>query len=252
MVNKYFMAVNGALLETQTESAVVELSSAQLAEAEAVYAVGELENTLYSVVVLNEIGSQLYSPLNLRKLLGEATSEAEYIIFSRASQISVWHDQHRFCGRCGGVMEHHSVDLAKHCAACGLVQYPRISPCIIVLVTDGDRCLLARSPHFPPGRFSTLAGFIEAGETAEAAVHREIMEEVGIQVENVRYHQSQSWPFPHALMLGYFAEYAGGELAPDGVEIEEAHWYHRDHMPDLPPSFAISYALIEHFMLGKV
>ncbi|SIS76634.1 NAD(+) diphosphatase [Neptunomonas antarctica] len=218
---------------------------------EAIYPVGVLQGIDVQLIILAR-GSQISAEkANLRNLLSVSQDEHEYVLLSRAAQLIVWHNEHRFCGRCGHEMTHHKVDLAKHCSHCDLVQYPRISPCIIVLVVDGDRCLLARSPRFPPGRFSTLAGFIEAGETAEAAVHREVREEVGIEIKNVRYIQSQSWPFPHALMLGFVADYAAGELLPDGVEIEEAHWYQRDAMPDLPPSFAISYTLIERFLKGE-
>lgn len=219
---------------------------------EATYPVGMIGKDAVHVVILRRGTPILYEKANLRNLLSVSQNEQEYVTLSRAAQLIIWHNEHRFCGRCGHEMMHHSVDLAKHCEQCSLVQYPRISPCIIVLVVDGDRCVLARSPRFPPGRFSTLAGFIEAGESAEAAVHREIREEVGIEVENVRYFKSQSWPFPHSLMLGFFADYAGGELQADGVEIEEANWYHRDAMPDLPPSFAISSALIQQFLNGDV
>lgn len=219
---------------------------------EAVYPVGMIGEAAIHVIVLRRGSPISYEKANLRSLLSVSQNEQEYVTLSRAAQLIIWHNEHRFCGRCGHTMLHHAVDLAKHCEQCSLVQYPRISPCIIVLVVDGDRCVLARSPRFPPGRFSTLAGFIEAGESAEAAVHREIREEVGIEVNNVRYFKSQSWPFPHALMLGFFADYAGGELLADGVEIEEANWYHRDEMPDLPPSFAISSALIQEFLKGDV
>ncbi len=219
---------------------------------EAVYPVALIGKDAVHVVILKRGTPIPFEKANLRSLLSVSQNEQEYVTLSRAAQLIIWHNEHRFCGRCGHEMMHHSVDLAKHCEQCSLVQYPRISPCIIVLVVDGDRCVLARSPRFPPGRFSTLAGFIEAGESAEAAVHREIREEVGIEVENVRYFKSQSWPFPHSLMLGFFADYAGGELLADGVEIEEANWYHRDAMPDLPPSFAISSALIQQFLNGDV
>lgn len=219
---------------------------------EAVYPVGLIGKDAVHVVILKRGAVIPFEKADLRSLLSVSQNEQEYVTLSRAAQLIIWHNEHRFCGRCGHEMMHHSVDLAKHCEQCSLVQYPRISPCIIVLVVDGDRCVLARSPRFPPGRFSTLAGFIEAGESAEAAVHREIREEVGIEVENVRYFKSQSWPFPHSLMLGFFADYAGGELLADGVEIEEANWYHRDAMPDLPPSFAISSALIQQFLNGDV
>ncbi|ANG62429.1 NUDIX hydrolase [Marinobacterium aestuarii] len=188
----------------------------------------------------------------LRDALAQARNESEYGWLSRAAQLATWHEQHRFCGRCGAALIHHAQDLAKTCEPCGLSQYPRISPCIIVLVVRGDQCLLARAPHYAAGRFSTLAGFIEAGETAEAAVAREIQEEVSIEVQNVRYFKSQSWPFPHALMLGFFADYKAGELMPDGVEILEAHWFSRDNLPDLPPSFSISRQLIESYRRGEL
>ncbi|WP_409525966.1 NAD(+) diphosphatase [Nitrincola sp. MINF-07-Sa-05] len=186
---------------------------------------------------------------NLRSLLSlSAQDEYAYALLSRASQLSIWHDQHRYCGRCGTETLVHHQDLAKVCPACDLAQYPRISPCIIVLVMRGDECLLANGANFPPGRFSTLAGFIEAGESAEQAVAREIREEVGIEVSNIRFFSSQSWPFPHALMLGFFADHLAGELKPDGVEILDARWFRRDAMPDMPPSFSISRQLIDHYL----
>lgn len=222
---------------------------------EAEYPVGILDANQVTLVILARKPAHLILDLedaDLRSLLSVSKNEQEYVVLSRAAQLVTWHNEHRFCGRCGVEMQHHSVDLAKHCPACGLTQYPRISPCIIVLVMKGDECLLARSPRFPPGRFSTLAGFIEAGESAESAVHREIKEEVGIDVKNVRYVQSQSWPFPHSLMLGFFADYAAGVLKPDGEEIIEAHWYKKDQLPNLPPSFTISRALIDRFVKGAV
>ncbi|MBR9882997.1 MAG: NAD(+) diphosphatase [Oceanospirillales bacterium] len=191
-----------------------------------------------------------HEPLDLRASLSQSDAD-QFEVLARAAQISVWHDQHRFCGRCGTPAKPDKFELAKVCSQCGLSVYPRISPCIIVLVVDGDRCLLGHNPRFPPGRFSTLAGFIEAGETAEAAVAREVREEVGVEVSNVRYVKSQSWPFPHSLMFGFIADYAGGALQPDGVEITEAGWFTRESLPDLPPRFSISYQLIERFLHGR-
>ncbi|MFC6672418.1 NAD(+) diphosphatase [Marinobacterium aestuariivivens] len=248
------LAVDGCLLEAPecgfrfSPDFVARLG---MAEIEARYALGGIaEGTL---LVLRR-GAEPAAGLNsaqLRGLLASAASELDYARLSRAAQLAVWHEQHRFCGRCGGPLQQHGQDLAKHCEPCGLSQYPRISPCIIVLVYRGDRCLLAHAPHYPAGRYSTLAGFIEAGESAEAAVAREIREEVGIEVQNIRYYKSQSWPFPHALMLGFFAEYRAGDLVPDGVEILDARWFGRDEMPDLPPSFAISSHLIEAWRRGE-
>lgn len=201
----------------------------------------------YGLIVLEQLPSGMQSDGSLRKALSQARSEQEYARIARAAQLATWYDQHRFCGRCGGGLVAHEQDLARACPSCELVQYPRISPCIIVLVRHGDRCLLAHSGRFPPGRYSTLAGFIEAGETAEAAVRREVMEEVGIRVDNLEFFASQAWPFPHQLMIGFFADYVGGELIPDGEEILQAAWFDRDHLPDLPPPYSISRQLIDHF-----
>ncbi|SEG00505.1 NAD(+) diphosphatase [Marinobacterium lutimaris] len=198
-------------------------------------------------LVLSKAPPEGFVPLDLRAELSMA-EESHFSRLARATQIAVWHDQHRFCGRCGTVSASVRGELAKRCPSCELVVYPRISPCIIVLVTRGDQCLLAHNTRFPDGRYSTLAGFIEAGETAEAAVAREIMEEVGVEVSNIRYAHSQAWPFPHSLMLGFYADYAGGEITPDGEEIDLAGWFSVDNLPQLPPEFTISRQLIEGFL----
>ncbi|MET3998902.1 NAD(+) diphosphatase [Marinobacterium sp. MBR-109] len=205
----------------------------------------------FGLAVLAQCPAGMTAVDGLRSLLARAVDEAEYARLARASQLATWHDQHRFCGRCGNTLEAHLQDLARQCPGCGLVQYPRISPCIIVLVTRGDRCLLAHSARFPAGRYSTLAGFIEAGETAEAALKREVHEEVGIEVNNIRFFASQSWPFPHQLMLGFFADHVDGELAPDGEEILQADWFGVDDLPDLPPPFSIARRLIDHFFASQ-
>ena len=171
--------------------------------------------------------------------------ESWFPLLSTALQVSSWLRDHRFCGRCGAGVVRLDAEFAMHCQACGLRNYPRISPCIITLVTHGDAMLLARSPRFPAGRFSTLAGFIEPGESAEEAVHREIFEEVGLTVGRIRYYRSQAWPFPHALMLGYFAEAATRRIRIDGVEIADAAWFMPERLPQLPPPYSISRALIE-------
>ena len=130
--------------------------------------------------------------------------------------------------------------------ACGHVSYPRIAPAMMVLVKRGNAVLLARNVAAPPGRFSALAGFLEPGESVEEAIHREVCEEVGVAVKDLRYFASQSWPFPGSLMLAFTAEYAGGELAPDGTEIVEARWFGPgDPLPQLSPSQSISRALID-------
>ncbi|MCE9684175.1 NAD(+) diphosphatase [Halomonas alkalisoli] len=171
--------------------------------------------------------------------------ESWFPLLSTALQVSAWLRDHSYCGRCGAASVRLDGEFAMHCPACGLRNYPRISPCIITLVTHGNDMLLARSPRFPPGRYSTLAGFIEPGESAEEAVHREIFEEVGVTVGRIRYYRSQAWPFPHALMLGFFAEAASRRIRIDGVEIADAAWFSPERLPQLPPPYSISRALIE-------
>jgi NAD+ diphosphatase len=136
-------------------------------------------------------------------------------------------------------------EAAMRCPACGLLAYPRISPAVMVLVRDGDKLLLARSPHFKPGVFSALAGFVEPGETLEQCAAREVREEVGIEIANLRYFDSQPWPFPNSLMVAFFADYAGGTIRPDPAEIAEAAWFSPDELPILPDPISISRRLID-------
>lgn len=173
-----------------------------------------------------------------------------YRFISRAQQLLNWRLQHQYCGRCKDPLEQADTEMALVCTTCSNRVYPRISPCIIVLVERGDQALLAHNHRFTENRFSTLAGFVEAGETVERAVAREIHEEVGIEVKNLRYHQSQAWPFPDSLMLGFFADHAANELKPDGIEITEARWFSVDQLDqvDLPPKFTISRQLIDNWV----
>ena len=135
-----------------------------------------------------------------------------------------------------------------HCDSCGHINYPRLSPSIIVLVTKGEEMLLARNANWPAKMYSTLAGFVEPGESIEQTVHREVFEEVGLKVQNLKYFGSQSWPFPNSLMLGFHAEYAGGDIVCQPEEIADAQWYTKDSMPQTPPKTAISGWLIEEFL----
>ncbi len=184
---------------------------------------------------------------DLRMMLGRLP-ENWFMLAGRARQILDWDANHRFCGRCGAETHFHGKDRAKECPKCHLVQYPRLSPSIIVLVTRGVEVLLARSANFPPGLFSTLAGFVEPGETVEQAVHREVYEEVGLQLKNLCYQQSQPWPFPNSLMLGFHAEYQGGEINIDNDEIVEASWWPVDQLPMIPPKGSISRQLIDQYI----
>jgi len=191
-----------------------------------------------------------YGAATLFDWLGRCEAPLFYLA-GRAQQTVDWDRNHRFCGRCGHGNEDHPLDRAKHSPQCGRVQCPRLAPSIIVLVTDGDRVLLARNHGWPPGLFSTLAGFVEPGESVEQTVHREVAEEVGVRVDDLRYLGSQSWPFPNSLMLGFQARYAGGDIVCDDEEVAEARWFHLDDLPDIPPPSAISRWLIDDYCRAR-
>ncbi|MBN7797683.1 NAD(+) diphosphatase [Parahaliea mediterranea] len=184
---------------------------------------------------------------NLYHILGRV-EEPVFAMAGRAAQLLAWERDHQFCGRCGRPMEADLGERAMRCPPCGTINYPRISPCIIVLVTRGEELLLARNANFPRPMYSTLAGFIEAGETAEETLAREVREEVGVEVRNIRYFGSQSWPFPNQLMLGYFADYAGGDIVCDPVEIADARWFHYRDLPQVPPPSSVAGQLIRHYI----
>lgn len=183
----------------------------------------------------------------LRSIWGNVGQEA-YRLAGKAVQIVEWDRTHRFCSACGAPTILKQDEGAKACPACGALYFPRLSPAVIVLIRDGERALLARSHRFPPGRYSTVAGFVEPGETLEEAAEREIMEEVGVRVKNLTYFGSQPWPFPHSLMVGFTAEYAGGEIRLQESEIADARWFTPDAMPDLPPPLSIARRLIDWFL----
>ncbi|GAA5316585.1 MAG: NAD(+) diphosphatase [Candidatus Pelagadaptatus aseana] len=183
----------------------------------------------------------------LRALLS-GLSPTMYEIAARALQVVTWDRDHRFCGRCGAETQPHNNERAKVCGSCRLEFYPRLSPCVITVVTRDEYCLLAHNPQFPARYFSALAGFVEAGETLEAALAREVKEEVNIDVGPMSYFGSQSWPFPSQLMIGFHAEYQSGEIEVDGLEIAEANWYRYDDLPLIPPEGTLSGQLIRGFV----
>jgi len=199
-----------------------------------------------------EVGADTQAPegMDFEDLRGlfYRVDEDFFRMAGRAKQLVGWHATHRFCGCCGGKTEPASGELAMRCTRCGLLHYPRLSPAAIVLVRKGDKILLAHSPGFPQGLYSVLAGFVEPGESIEEAVVREVREEVGIEVTNVRYFGSQPWPFPNSLMIGFTADYTGGDLIPEPGEIEDAGWYSADDLPQLPPRISIARAMIDDFV----
>ena len=168
-------------------------------------------------------------------------------IVGTARQTADWILTHRFCGRCAAPTSLDEGSGALLCTACEQAHYPRIAPAVIVLVERGREALLGRSPRFPEGVYSTLAGFVEPGETLEACVHREIEEEAGVLVHNLRYFGSQSHPFPHSLMVGFIAEWRAGDLRIDTDELVDARWFDVDDLPLRPHPRSIAFRLIEDF-----
>jgi len=183
----------------------------------------------------------------LRQVLIDGDDEL-FLIAGRGRQILEFHRTHRYCGLCGRPNREHDKEIALYCPECKHTCYPRVSPCIIVLVTRGEELLLARSARFPTAMYSTLAGFIEAGETIEQAVHREVLEEAGVRIRDLRYYASQAWPFPHQLMIGFHALHDSGDITLDDEEIVDAQWWHYTALPQTPPRSAMSGMLIASFI----
>ena len=168
-----------------------------------------------------------------------------------ARQLLHWRLAHRFCGACGTPLAHHPTERAMACRACGHIAYPRINPVVITLVYRGDQILLVHKANGAFPFWSLVAGFVEAHETLEMAVARELVEEVGLRVKNIRYASSQPWPFPNNLMFGFTAEYDSGDITPDGVEISEGGWFGRDNLPPIPSRISIARRLIDAFFAQK-
>lgn len=180
-----------------------------------------------------------YSWHSLRSLLG--VLDGEFLgLAGRAYQLAEWARTHRYCGACATPMKLATGDRSFVCPACGMTAYPRISPAMMVLIRKGDQVLLALHANAPYKRFTALAGFLEAGESVEEAIHREVYEEVGLKVHNLQYFSSQSWPFPHSLMLAFTADYLEGEIRVDPNEIAEARWFGPDdEWPERPADGAM-------------
>ena len=192
----------------------------------------------------------IFQLVSLYNILGHV-EKSLFLLIGQAFQILCWSMEHQFCGKCGNKMIPHEYERAMCCSICKSQVYPRISPCVIVLVTRGEQFLLARNINFPQPMFSTLAGFLEAGESVENALHREVEEEVDLKIKNISYYGSQPWPFPSQLMLGFYAQYCSGEIKCNPKEIAEASWYSRKNLPMIPPASSIAGELIRNFLINN-
>ncbi|MBM3677026.1 MAG: NAD(+) diphosphatase [Actinobacteria bacterium] len=247
----YVLAVHGArLLVIEGEPARLPRFGEARVEGARHY-LGALDGiACWSIVLAEESPAppgMTFAPLRPLHALVE---EDVFPVAGRAVQIAEWHETHRFCGRCGLPTEDAPGERAKRCPGCGLHAYPRVAPAVIVRVTRGDRILLARGTRFPEAIYSILAGFVDPGESLEECVVREVREEVGIELRDVRYWASQPWPFPHSLMLGFTAEHAAGEIVIDEAELVDAQWFSVDDLPTLPGGISIARRLIDDWLTG--
>ena len=184
------------------------------------------------------------SLVGLREVFGRVTDD-HFALAGRAIQILNWDRSHQYCGACAAPTKLKENERARECPSCGLVSYPRLAPAVMALVRRKHQLLLARSPHFPPGMYSALAGFVDPGESLEQTIAREVYEEVGLRITHTRYFASQPWPFPHSLMIAFTADYLDGEITPDPAEIEDAQWFELGSLPRLPSKISISRRLID-------
>lgn len=223
-----------------------------LAHVEHSHYLGLYENEPSHVAYLSEtavaaVRNEGLELVGLRSLLGQVP-DAMFQLAGKAVQVIHWFTQHRFCGRCGRATRMDTAERAMVCSGCDMLYYPRLAPCVIGIIERGDHCLLAQRAQSRNNRYSAVAGFIEPGETAEQALAREVAEEVGVAITNIRYFTSQPWPFPGQLMLGFHADYASGEIQVDGVEIGHARWFSVHELPPPPPPGTISSLLIQDFV----
>lgn len=183
----------------------------------------------------------------LRGLYG-AMDEGLFHLAGRALQLVSWGLTHRYCGTCGTKTVPSPKEHAMLCPACGSVSFPRLAPAVITAILKGRQVLLARAKHFTNNMYGLVAGFVEPGETLEDCVQREIREEVGISVSNIRYFGSQQWPFPHSLMIGFLADYESGEIQVDGEEIVDAQWFDPDKLPVIPSPVSIARKILDWYV----
>jgi len=211
--------------------------------------IGYLGDYRCTAAIVKKMSDSRLEPCNLREPLEFFNNL--YSMFSRAKILLHWHHKSKFCSKCGSTTRMSTAEICKICDSCGELYFPVIAPATITIIRKGDKILLAHNNKFKEGLYSIIAGFTEAGESFEECVEREIFEEVGIKVKNVKYFGSQSWPFHNSHMVGFIAEYESGKITPDGHEIVEADWFSIDELPDLPSKLSISRKLMD-FVIDEI
>lgn len=211
---------------------------------------GQLNGTDVYAIELSSFSKKETDYIHARNLLDKIDPNLHSVVF-RSLQLSNWDRTSQHCGCCGNKTNLSEKEFVKTCSKCNNLMFPQYSPAVIVRVTRGNEILLGRSYNFEKGMYSTLAGFVESGELCQDAVRREIKEEVGINIKNIKYHSDQPWPFPNSLMIAFTAEYESGELNTDKNELEDAQWFRFDNLPSLPIKSSISYQLIDEFVQSK-
>lgn len=239
VVNRGRIWVNAARQIPQGKLSALTLS----AEPEQICQLGELAGQNVYLLINHDHIADENEWVSARDLLSEG--EQLFHLAARAVQVALFLQTHRFCGQCGSAMSLVSWELAALCNKCGHRCYPRIAPCVLVGIIKDKQILLARSSRHRKGFFSILAGFVESAETLEQAAVREVKEEVGVDITNLRYVGSQPWPFPHSLMTGFIADYAGGDIVCQPQEIEEAYWFDLASLPEVPPIQTLSGQIIQ-------
>jgi NAD+ diphosphatase len=220
------------------------------------WAFNEVKNVVHKIEFVGLLNGKAYFSAITNDVRGELVSlrdiafigETQFMLCSRARAHHDWRQDHRYCGKCGSPTSQVKHEFALQCEPCRTRYYPRIAPCIIVVITDGEKVLLAQGEkHKEQGWYGAIAGFVESGESAEQAVVREVREEVDIHIKNIRYQNSQAWPFPNQLMLGYLADYESGIINPAPGEIADAQWFSIHNLPKHPPSISIAGWLIRQY-----
>ncbi len=239
-----------ANVETGQIPLVKDLNELNITPLRKIYLGTLMDHPCYAAEVDMEVESIVPEGMAFEDLrsLYQILDEDIYLLAGRAIQIINWDKHHQFCGKCGTPTETMDKEMAKVCPECGFISFTRISPAVIVAIVKEGKLLMAKHNYGQYRKYGLIAGFVEAGETLEEGLEREIMEEVGLKVKNIKYFGSQSWPFPHSLMIGFTAEYESGEIEVDGKEIAHAKWFETKDLPEIPSRISIAGELIDWYV----